>query len=131
MAADTAARGYGGIDWAAGGAGGAVLGQPLYSVYNEATYDVIWDTYAYQPRANISWWFYRDFGKVNLSASWDREEMVEVRGKSGKGLPFLGKVNQWGSWDKEEMVEVRGKGGNGGGFGKMILSAKWDKGGRW
>ncbi|KAI8471932.1 MAG: hypothetical protein J3K34DRAFT_520136 [Monoraphidium minutum] len=61
-------------DWAHGR--GAAFGQPLYSAYSEASYDVIWSTYAYQ--SNISWWFYQDFGKArtNLSASWDEEATV-------------------------------------------------------
>ncbi len=48
------------------------FGRPLYSVYNEASYDVVWETYAYQ--SNISWWFKQDFGKAGLSGSWTREE---------------------------------------------------------
>jgi hypothetical protein len=48
------------VDWAAGSGGG--FAQPLYSVYSEASYDVIWSEYAYQ--SNVSWWFYQDFGKA-------------------------------------------------------------------
>jgi hypothetical protein len=51
-------------DWAAGS--GGAFGRPVYSAYRESSYDVIWSTYAYQ--ANISEWFYKDFGKARFTA---------------------------------------------------------------
>lgn len=68
------------MDWAGGSTGssdaGGLLGQLTYSAYTEASYDDVWENYAWhQP---LPWWFPLDFGKVNSSRAWDHEEHVPV-----------------------------------------------------
>ncbi|WIA38239.1 hypothetical protein OEZ86_001582 [Tetradesmus obliquus] len=74
-----------GTDWAAGSSSsssssssaGGVLAQIRYSAYCEASYQVIWQYYAW--KLPLPWWFEQDFsGRVNSSKAWDKE--VEAAG---------------------------------------------------
>ncbi|KAF8062055.1 hypothetical protein HT031_004315 [Scenedesmus sp. PABB004] len=63
-----------GADWAARG---GLLGQLRYSAYCEASYDFVWRHYSWQ--LPLPWWYPLDFGKVNSSAAWDREEHAAAK----------------------------------------------------